>query len=242
MSVVATRRIGPWAAIGLVILTFVVLEYVLPLLRALIAPHLAIATPRDAVALRASSSIVLDWLLFGAAWLALRLRGQTLGDIGWLRPARIWGWLLALLFAALYGGGTLFGMIHAGAPAATDWSLFRITIALAIGVTAGITEEAVFRGFVMTESRDAGLHWSLQIILSAVLFGLAHMGWGAMTGHVDVHQLVGAVSATIILGLMMAVTYVVSARSLMPAVVAHGIIDVLVEPWLLLYAVTGGHF
>jgi membrane protease YdiL (CAAX protease family) len=43
-------------------------------------------------------------------------------------------------------------------------------------------------------------------------------------------------AATAILGLMMAVTYLASARSLMPAIVAHGIIDVLIEPWLLLYA------
>jgi membrane protease YdiL (CAAX protease family) len=55
-------------------------------------------------------------------------------------------------------------------------------------------------------------------------------------------QAVGAMTATAILGLMMAITYLASARSLMPAIVAHGIIDVLVEPWLLLYAITGGHF
>jgi len=28
----------------------------------------------------------------------------------------------------------------------------------------------------------------------------------------------------------------------MPAIFAHGIIDMLMERWLLLYAVTGGHF
>jgi hypothetical protein len=42
--------------------------------------------------------------------------------------------------------------------------------------------------------------------------------------------------------MMMAVTYLASARSLTPAIFAHGIIDVLIEAWLLLYAVTGGHF
>ncbi|HEX4859992.1 MAG TPA: CPBP family intramembrane glutamic endopeptidase [Rhizomicrobium sp.] len=237
-----TPRIGPWAAIGLMILVFIVLEFVLPLARAAVTPLLAIAGPRDTVALRAASSIVLVWTLFAAACVILRLRGQSLRDIGWMRPARIWGWVLAVLFAALYGGFTLMGMTHAGAPVATDWSLWRIAIALGIGISAGICEETVFRGFLMSQARDGGAHWSIQIILSALLFGLAHVGWGGMSGHVQLGQAFGAATATAILGLMMAGTYVAGGRSLTPAIVAHGVIDVLVEPWLLLYAVTGGHF
>jgi len=242
MTDAATRRIGPWTAIGLMIGVFIILEIVLPMARAAITPHLALNGPRDLVALRAVSSIVLVWTLFIAAWIVLRLRGQTLGDIGWRRPARLWGWLLAIAFAALYGGGILTGMIKSGAPVTTDWSLWRIAIALGIGISAGICEETVFRGFVMGQARDGGAHWSIQIILSALLFGAAHMGWGGMSGHVDMGQMIGAMTATAILGLMMAVTYLASARSLMPAIVAHGIIDVLVEPWLLFYALTGGHF
>ena len=41
---------------------------------------------------------------------------------------------------------------------------------------------------------------------------------------------------------MMAGVYLAGGRSLTPAIVSHGIIDLLVEPWLLLYALTGGHF
>lgn len=235
-------RIGPWTAIALIIAFFAVMEVVLPLLRAAITPHLSINGPRDTVAVRAVSSIFLVWAMFIAAYVLLRLRGQSLGDIGFGRPARIWGWLLALVFAALYGGGTLMGMMHAGAPVTTDWSFFRIAIALGIGVSAGICEETVFRGFVMTQARDGGAHWIIQIVLSAVLFGAAHMGWGGMSGHVQMQQMIGAMTATAILGLMMAIGYVAGGRSLTPVIIAHGIIDVLVEPWLLLYAVTGGHF
>ena len=43
-------RIGPWMAIGLLIVVFAVLEAVLPMARAAIAPHLTIKTPRDVVA------------------------------------------------------------------------------------------------------------------------------------------------------------------------------------------------
>ena len=235
-------RIGPWTAIALIIVFFAAMEVVLPMARTAITPHLSMSGPRDTVAVRAVSSIVLVWSLFIAAYVLLRLRGQTLGDIGFGRPARVWGWLLALLFAALYGGGTLMGMIKAGAPVTTDWSLFRVAIALGIGISAGICEETVFRGFIMGQARDGGAHWIIQIILSALLFGAAHMGWGGMSGHVQMQQMIGAMTATAILGLMMAISYVAGGRSLTPVIIAHGVIDVLIEPWLLLYAITGGHF
>jgi CAAX protease family protein len=242
MTEVSKPRIGPWTALVLIALFFAAMEFILPAVRGAIEPHLSIQGPRDAVAVSAVSSIVLVWSLFAASCVLLRLRGQTLASIGFGRPARIWGWLIALLFAALYGGFTLMGMMHAGAPVTTDWSFFRIAIALGIGVSAGICEETVFRGFIMGQARDGGAHWSLQIVLSALLFGLAHMGWGGMSGQVQMQQVIGAVGATATLGLMMAISYLASGRSLTPVVVAHGIIDVMIEPWLLLYALTGGHF
>jgi membrane protease YdiL (CAAX protease family) len=237
----AASRIGPWAAIGLMIVVFVVLEVVLPFARVAVTPLFPSDT-HGAVALRAASSIVLVWCLFGAACVLLRLRGQSLRDIGWMRPARVWGWVLAAVFAALYGGGVVSNMIRIGAPVTTDWSLWRIAIALGIGISAGICEETVFRGFVMGQARDGGAHWPVQIILSALLFGLAHVGWGGMSGHVQIAQVVGAASATAILGLMMGAAYLAGGRSLTPAILAHGVIDILIEPWLLLFALTGGHF
>ena len=233
-----TRRIGPWTALALLVLAFVVLQGALTALRATIT----FTQPHDIVAWRAAGSIVLVWSLFGAVWLILKARGQSLAEIGWMRPSRLWGWLLALVFAALYGGATAFNMARLGAPVLTDWSLWRIAVALGIGISAGICEETVFRGFVMGQAKDAGVHWSIQILLSALLFGLAHVGWGAMSGHVQVAQIVGAASATAVLGLMMAVTYLAAGRSLAAPIVAHGVIDILIEPWLLLYAITGGHF
>lgn len=235
-------RIGPWTAIGFLIVVFAILEVALPKVRGAIAPHFAVTTPRDIVAMQAVSSMVLVWALFGAAWLLLRLRGQTLQSIGWNVSSSIWGWLLGFVFGVLYAGFVVLGMIHAGAPVLTDWSLFRILVALGIGISAGICEETVFRGFVMTQARDGGAHWIIQLLLSAILFGLAHVGWGGLSGHVQIPQLVGALSATAILGLMLGITYLASGRSLIPPILAHATIDFVIEPWLLLYAVTGGHF
>lgn len=235
-------RIGPWTAIGLMIVAFAILEFLLPVARSAIVPHLSIVTPHDKVAVTAINSIVLAWLLFGATYLILQLRGQNLQSIGWKVSSSIWGWLLGFVFGVLYAGFTVMQMMHAGAPVLNDWSLFRILVALGIGISAGICEEAVFRGFVMTQAADGGAHWTVQILLSAILFGLAHMGWGGLNGHVQMAQMIGAMAATGILGLMLAITYLASGRSLTPTIIAHATIDIVIEPWLLLYAVTGGHF
>ncbi len=235
-------RIGPWTAIGLMIVAFAILEFLLPVARSAIVPHLSIVTPHDEVAVTAINSIVLVWLLFGATYLILQLRGQNLQSIGWKVSSSIWGWLLGFVFGVLYAGFTVMQMMHAGAPVLNDWSLFRILVALGIGISAGICEEAVFRGFVMTQAADGGAHWTVQILLSAILFGLAHMGWGGLSGHVQMAQMIGAMAATGILGLMLAITYLASGRSLTPTIIAHATIDIVIEPWLLLYAVTGGHF
>jgi hypothetical protein len=39
---------------------------------------------------------------------------------------------------------------------------------------------------------------------------------------------------------MLAIAYAVGRRSLMPVVAAHAVIDMIIEPWLMLFAVSGG--
>jgi membrane protease YdiL (CAAX protease family) len=97
----------------------------------------------------------------------------------------------------------------------------------------------MFRGFVMAQARDAGLPVVAQIALSAILFGLAHIGWGAITGHINVGALLGSVGATAILGALLASVHVLGRRSLTPVMVAHGAIDIAIEPWLMLLAFAG---
>ncbi|MGB6603033.1 MAG: CPBP family intramembrane glutamic endopeptidase [Steroidobacteraceae bacterium] len=194
---------------------------------------------RQRAALTLSMSVLLLWAMFLIVYLILRLRGQTLESIGWRGAAPWRGWLAAIVLLILYAGLTLAGPLR-NAPYLSDWSLFRVITALAAGLSAGICEETIFRGFLMTQSRDAGLPVVGQILLSGLLFGLAHAGWGGLTGHVSMAALVGSVGTTFVLGVLFAVVYVMSRRSLLPVVVAHAGIDLLIEPWLILYALRGG--
>jgi membrane protease YdiL (CAAX protease family) len=184
-------------------------------------------------------SVLLLWSMFLIVYVILRLRGQTLEYIGWHGSAPLRGWVSAIVLLVLYGGFMLAGPLR-NAPYLTDWSLFRVVTALAVGLSAGICEETIFRGFVMTQSRDAGMPAVAQILISGLLFGLAHAGWGGMTGHLSTAALVGSVTSTFVLGALLASIYLLSRRSLLPVIVAHVGIDLLIEPWLILYALSGG--
>jgi len=235
-------RVGPWTTLLIGIAVFIVIYAGIQWLRVTIFSHVALSDPRHIVVARAATSILLIWVLLGATALVARLRGQSLRDLGWAKKAPLRGWLLAAAVIVFYSGFTFMGPMMKGQPVLTDWSLFRVGTAVSIGISAGICEETVFRGFVMTQARDGGAHWSVQMLLSAVLFGLAHIGWGGMTGRFDPGAMVGSVFATIILGLLLAGVYLVAKRSLMPAIVAHGAIDMVIEPWLLLFMVTGAQY
>jgi membrane protease YdiL (CAAX protease family) len=52
----------------------------------------------------------------------------------------------------------------------------------------------MFRGFAMTQARDAGAPLALQIVLSAIPFGLAHLSTATIGGKFD---LIGGISAVI---------------------------------------------
>jgi|SRR5215469_1186256 len=236
------RAIGPVAALLFGIAAFLVVYLVVQALRVGLFSTITTHGIREIVVLRAMTSIVLDWLLFAAIVIILRLRGLRLRDIGWAKASPPGGWLAALAVAVLYAGFTVMGPMLRHAPILSDWSLFRVGTAVAIGVTAGICEETVFRGFVMTEAREAGSPVWLQVFLSALLFGLAHVGWGGLTGHFHLWPMIGSMVATFVLGALLALVYLASRRSLMPAIAAHAAIDMVIEPWLLLFMASGARF
>jgi membrane protease YdiL (CAAX protease family) len=233
-------KLSAWLTLAAFIIVFAAVYGAIKYLQALIMPHFSLNGPREIAAFRAASSVVLVWAELGATLLVMRLRGQTMSDLGWRKSSSPWGWLAAFVTVTVYAGFAVMGPMLKGAPLLTDWSFFRIAMGLGIGISAGICEETMFRGFVMTQARDGGAPVMVQVLLSLVSFGLAHMGWGGASGQFDLRSMIGAMVSTSILGLMLAVTYMLGRRSLMPVVAAHAAIDMIIEPWLMLFAVGGG--
>jgi len=196
---------------------------------------------RAHVAVEALLGAGMNWLMFVICLTVLRLRGQVLADLGWRRPASRRAWVLAIVVAAVIAGSAL-GSFGKTAQLLTDWSFYRISLALALGLSAGICLEVIFRGFVMTQARDAGLPTAVQIVLSAVLFALAlnRMAWAGFPGHPDFWAVVGTTVSSTILGIAFAIIYVIGNRSLTPAIAAHAAIDIVVEPGMILMAAMAG--
>lgn len=184
-------------------------------------------------------SVIMAWTSLAGIWIVLRFFGRSFKDIGWGEQASIWGWATAAAIAALYAGMLMAGPL-ADAPFFTDWSFFRVATALSVAVSAGVCEETIFRGFVMTEAKRAGMPAFVQVMLSAALFGLAHVGWSLVSGEFELAAFLGAAISTGVLGALFAVAYLLSRRSLTPVIVAHAAIDLIIEPWLILHALSGG--
>jgi membrane protease YdiL (CAAX protease family) len=108
-------------------------------------------------------------------------------------------------------------------------------IAVVAAVMAGIIEEVVFRKLVMDALQARGFGSVMQIAASALSFGIVHLAWGIKNIAVGIN----AALSTTILGAALAVVYIVGERSLAPCVVAHVLISGLIEPGLMLAAVSG---
>ena len=164
-------------------------------------------------------------LLVGVAWGLIRLRGETLADIGLKRPA---SWtrifilgigLAAIVFIAMY--------LSEKAGFRRDLSKFKdvqgnVELAL-LGVLyafigAGFYEEFMFRGFLMQ-----GL---------AMLFGASRVAWiaacilqGALFGAAHAYQNPLGIAITGTLGVLMGLIVLASGRNLWAVIIGHGLFD-----------------
>lgn len=74
----------------------------------------------------------------------------------------------------------------------------------------------------------------VAVLLSGAVFGMAHAVWGL--GHPSLRALALPVAWTTLLGLALASLYVRGGRSLGPPILAHILIDSVIEPGLILSA------
>jgi hypothetical protein len=118
-------------------------------------------------------------------------------------------------------------------------NLLRFNLLKVIGIfsaiASGTIEEMVFRQTLMDWLYSNNIGVVLQVLISGVAFGVAHALWALFGGNWRVG--LGAAISTTALGLLLAVVYIVAGRNVLPAIMAHMLINLFIEPWLILHAV-----
>lgn len=110
-------------------------------------------------------------------------------------------------------------------------------IGIFAALISGIFEELFFRARLMDwlDNNNVNVLW--QILASAFVFGVAHGLWGLFSR--DKRIIIPTIVSTFTLGGVLAITYVVGERNLFPCILSHIIINLIIEPWLVLSAITG---
>lgn len=103
---------------------------------------------------------------------------------------------------------------------------------------AATLEEIAFRKLLMDWIERLGGDAVIQVIVSGIGFGLAHIVWGGLNRNWA--TAIGAVVATTILGLGLAMVYLLGERNLAPCIISHFLVTGLIEPGLLIGAFGGG--
>lgn len=174
------------------------------------------------------STIAFQWIAAAvAAWRAWA-HGYTATQLGLTIPGRfklfaittcgaVAIFVLQWLNLRRMGRSTspLRGPIQALAERILPQSAMEVIPFLALALTAGICEEFLYRGFGMAAISRASLPSVVVILLSSVLFGLAHLYQGRA----------GFVS-TMVLGILFGISRI-ALGSLLPVIVWHVAVDVV---------------
>jgi len=212
-------------------LIFLVLGLVLPWrgrLRLKKLLSLPVTSPRERLLLY-FSTIAFQWVAVGVVGWRAWARGRTREELGLL--THDWRHTLA---AAIVGAATLgalqwlnlrrMGRLQASPTKAHEFmrtlaehilpqSAVELLPYLALALTAGLCEEFLYRGFAMDALSRAGLPAWTAVLLSAVLFGLAHLYQGR-----------GGFVSTLVLGAVFGAARI-AYDGLLPVVVWHFAID-----------------
>jgi hypothetical protein len=110
-------------------------------------------------------------------------------------------------------------------------------LAIVMALVAAVLEEAFFRRMWMDYLARREIGPVVQILTSGLLFGIAHGIWG-LFGR-SVRAAAWPIAITGVLGTALAGVYVLGGRSLAPCIAAHFLLDVAIEPGLVLAALRG---
>ena len=182
----------------------------------------AIANPdRIQIYLR---TILFEWLMLGLVLAGLWLRGSSpltvLGE-RWHSVREFFRDIgIGLLFlTATIAFTSIFGAHDHAVDRATQFLLPQTTVEIAlwiaVSITAGICEEAVYRGYLQTQFASLAKSVPAGILLSGLVFGASHSYQGLTRA-----SLIGVTG-------MMAGILAYWRRSLRPGMIAHALQDLL---------------
>ncbi|MBK6429813.1 CPBP family intramembrane glutamic endopeptidase [Candidatus Amarolinea dominans] len=145
-------------------------------------------------------------------------------------------WILATIVGIVYALYTMRAIPFI-ASMQREVSLFKL-LGILSAVVGGIVEEVFFRRWIMDNFMSGGFNPILQVVISGVAFGLAHASWTLLAKR-DFKATLPAIMSTSILGISLAIIYLAGGRNLGPCIFAHVLINIVIEPWLMLSAVSG---
>jgi len=145
-------------------------------------------------------------------------------------------WILATIIAIAYVLYTIRAIPFVDCMQ-REISLFKL-LGIISAVVGGIVEEVFFRRWIMDMFMSGGFNPILQVLISGIAFGLAHTSWTLLTKR-DFKVALPAILSTSILGIFLAILYLAGERNLGPCIFAHVLINVVIEPWLMLSAISG---
>jgi membrane protease YdiL (CAAX protease family) len=173
-----------------------------------------------------ASTIAFQWLAVAAVFWRARARGLTPDELGLVIHGR---W--RILIAAIVGAATLGGLqwlnlrrmgrssgkarefMHVLAERILPQSRVELVPYLGLAVTAGLCEEFLYRGFAMAALTREGLPGWGVVLLSSVLFGLAHLYQGR-----------GGLVSTLVIGTVFG-TARIAYDGVVPAMLWHIAVD-----------------
>lgn len=156
-------------------------------------------------------------------------------------PGTPLAWALAVAVMAAYfaysASRSPIIRLYAFNPA--SWTPFLAVrlFAIPMAFVTGFFEEAFFRKSVMDIALQHGYGNMLQVLVSALVFGMVHAIWSVFGGRF--RAAFAVMIATTLLGGLLAVVYVIGNRSVGPCIAAHIALNLLLEPWMIISSATG---
>lgn len=182
---------------------------------------------------RISVSVIGEAVFLVALYLGFRTAKRPLLEPQCLSLGKPLGWLISIVLAVLWiWSVTVHGPLQS--QPVLEISSFNFFGSAIAGLGAGSLEEVLYRGVLICFLARRGFRTWSQVISSALFFGFAHVGWGIIAGEVDLAAAMAAIVATSTLGLALGVMFVAAGRCLTPAIAAHAMINIAIEPWLFL--------